>query len=103
MDFLIPLVKDWEGTPKTKTIGINLKRKDKKKVTEHLLKGVRNTNVVSDANDGCLILKENIDNACGRVLHSNFAIKNLLGENKLEIRHSLPEISPSVVLDENYD
>ena len=39
MDFLIPLIKDWEDTPKHKTNGFNLKMKEKKTVTEHLMKG----------------------------------------------------------------
>ena len=96
MDFLIPLIKDCEDKPKNKTIGINLKRKEKEKFKEHLIKEVRNTNIV---NDNDCILKESRGFACGQVL----TIDNLLTENKPEIKPSLAEIEPSMVVDENYD
>ena len=38
MDFLIPLTKDWEDRQRNQTIGNNLKGKEKKTVTEHLIK-----------------------------------------------------------------
>ena len=96
MDFLIHLIKDCEDKPKNKTIGINLKRKEKEKFKEHLIKEVRNTNIV---NDNDCILKESRGFACGQVL----TIDNLLTENKPEIKPSLAEIEPSMVVDENYD
>ena len=129
MDFLIPLVKDFKDTGKTKTspdelplkkkvktATIDLKSRVKKKDTESIKMKVRKVvekgpdpsfsskkvkAITSHLSEGLLkdLQKDSPGNDYGRVLKSTFTITNLLSEDKPQIILS----QPSMDVDEDYD